>query len=90
MLEHPPSKREFMRECDDWWVLNALLRPNMRKDKTGEYWPEPRANKGGRSLGHREMFMRHRAPALRKMGFSDAEIEERFQQWNKSYQGATK
>lgn len=80
---------EFMHSYHDWFVQNAVFRPNERvDDKTGEYWPVGRAMKGNKKLTMREMYMKTRGKQLATMGFSGSEIEERFMEWRKSYQGA--
>lgn len=76
---------------DDWELMNVLSRPDFhRGDAARGYWPMPRmadVNDPGVDMASpRSLFYNaKRIEAMRTLGMTDAEIEERFQEWNKKF-----
>lgn len=91
------GKREYLEAYDDWYLLNVACRPNSVTDKNDtRYRPVPRLEPDDHrrvavhDAGIRQMFMMTTGRAMRTMGCSEAEIEERFDRWSASYQGPEK
>lgn len=83
------SKDEFMR-MHDWLLINGLCRPGVDKDPTKPYYPVPRSDPNAppvTHIGYRDMFMRTTGKAMRQLGASDAEVEERWRNYIKSFNG---
>lgn len=81
------SKEEFMR-MHDWVAMNALCRPNNNKDPKEGYFPVPRVNPDDppvQDITFRDLYMRTKGKALRKLGATDQEVEEAFNEWFKGY-----
>ena len=74
---------------DDWSMVNAVTRPDFHHDNPERgYWPMPRDDPHnppiGNAIGPRGVFFNpKRVEAMKRMGFSKEDIEERYQLWLK-------
>lgn len=91
------GKDEFLDSYDDWFMVNVVGRPNANVDSKDKHWYDPVERHDPLSpkiiaheTGIKNMFMLTTGKAMRTIGCSDEEIEERFQQWAASYQGPEK
>lgn len=80
--------RERFLDMDDWEMMNVLCRPNTfgEHDKSGRYWPIARMEDPNDpvvgALDHRGVFFHpDRIKAMKALGFTDAEIEERYESY---------
>jgi hypothetical protein len=62
----------------------------MLSDPKDGYWPAQRCDakhQATKSIGLRELFFEYSAPNLKAAGLTDEQIERRYREWVKSYQG---
>jgi len=84
--------REQFLDLDDWTLTNVYFRPNANEgnEKKLWYWPVDREDKDNPVTGElslRDLFMTTTGEAMNKLGYSEADIEARFEKWSSSYTG---
>lgn len=90
------SMETWLSHTTDWLINNVLFRPGVHDgtENDANYWPvprvEPKQRGTGKVVGMRDLFYKSRYQTLKEAGLSDDQIEERFQQWAKGYQGPEK
>lgn len=82
--------RERFLDMDDWEATNVLARPNAKGDKSYDYWPVSRMadplDPSVSAANPKSIFYHpERIKAMKTLGMTDAEIDERYAEWSKQF-----
>jgi hypothetical protein len=83
---------EFM-DMDDWLMVNAYTRPSSHSDPLKPYMPVPRDDPEDPSrgvIGGKDLWWSTTGKAMKTMGFSDVEIQQRYAHWARGMKNAPK